>query len=136
MRLRRTAPGMQGDISAETMISGVEGVDPARRQMLIEMLDIDLSWWAVRTVWLLQCMLGYKGGVCCCCTMPHVCLRSGLVCGLQAAEQGIRRAAEAGADLPRLVAPLRGRWHVLTASSRPESWVSYVSTASIILTML
>ena len=28
------------------MISGVEGVDPARRQMLIEMLDIDLSWWA------------------------------------------------------------------------------------------
>lgn len=37
---------MQGDISAETMISGVEGVDPARRQMLIEMLDIDLSWWA------------------------------------------------------------------------------------------
>jgi CCR4-NOT complex subunit CAF16 len=38
--------GMQGDISAETMISGVEGVDPARRQMLIEMLDIDLSWWA------------------------------------------------------------------------------------------
>jgi hypothetical protein len=37
---------VQGDISAETMISGVEGVDPARRQMLIDMLDIDLSWWA------------------------------------------------------------------------------------------
>ena len=28
------------------MISGVEGVDPVRRQMLIDMLDIDLSWWA------------------------------------------------------------------------------------------
>jgi CCR4-NOT complex subunit CAF16 len=41
-----TAHGVQGDISAETMISGVEGVDPVRRQMLIDMLDIDLSWWA------------------------------------------------------------------------------------------
>ena len=40
------ARAVQGDISAETMISGVDGVDPARRQMLIDMLDIDLSWWA------------------------------------------------------------------------------------------
>lgn len=36
----------QGDISAEKMIWGIEGVDPERRAMLIEMLDIDLSWCA------------------------------------------------------------------------------------------
>lgn len=35
---------LQGDISAEKMIWGVVGVDPTRRSMLIEMLDIDLSW--------------------------------------------------------------------------------------------
>ncbi|GFR47406.1 hypothetical protein Agub_g9123 [Astrephomene gubernaculifera] len=33
---------LQGDISAGKMIFGVEGVDPARRARLIEMLDIDL----------------------------------------------------------------------------------------------
>ncbi|EFJ50121.1 hypothetical protein VOLCADRAFT_80390 [Volvox carteri f. nagariensis] len=33
---------LQGDISAGKMIFGVEGVDPARRARLVEMLDIDL----------------------------------------------------------------------------------------------
>ncbi|GLC35441.1 hypothetical protein PLESTB_000206800 [Pleodorina starrii] len=33
---------LQGDISAGKMIFGVEGVDPARRAQLVEMLDIDL----------------------------------------------------------------------------------------------
>ncbi|PNW73979.1 hypothetical protein CHLRE_13g580300v5 [Chlamydomonas reinhardtii] len=33
---------LQGDISAGKMIFGVEGVEPARRSRLIEMLDIDL----------------------------------------------------------------------------------------------
>ena len=32
----------QGDISAGKMIFGVEGVDPARRTQLIQLLDIDL----------------------------------------------------------------------------------------------
>ncbi len=32
----------QGDISAGKMIFGVEGVDPARRAQLIQLLDIDL----------------------------------------------------------------------------------------------
>lgn len=35
---------LQGDFSAEHMIFGVEGVDPARREKLIELLDIDLNW--------------------------------------------------------------------------------------------
>ncbi|GMH44842.1 hypothetical protein BSKO_12794 [Bryopsis sp. KO-2023] len=35
---------LQGDISAETMIFGVENVDPVRREMLLKLLDIDLSW--------------------------------------------------------------------------------------------
>ena len=35
---------LQGDISARKMIFGVEGVDPRRRDELIELLDIDLSW--------------------------------------------------------------------------------------------
>ncbi|XP_078427845.1 P-loop containing nucleoside triphosphate hydrolases superfamily protein [Wolffia australiana] len=35
---------LQGDFSAEHMIFGVEGVDPIRREMLIELLDIDLKW--------------------------------------------------------------------------------------------
>ncbi|CAN1131574.1 ABC transporter I family member 19 [Linum perenne] len=35
---------LQGDFSAEHMIFGVEGVDPARREKLIELLDIDLRW--------------------------------------------------------------------------------------------
>ncbi|GAA0147590.1 ATP-binding cassette [Lithospermum erythrorhizon] len=35
---------LQGDFSAEHMIFGVEGVDPARREKLIELLDIDLQW--------------------------------------------------------------------------------------------
>lgn len=34
----------QADISAGTMIFGVEGVDPSRRQSLIDLLDIDLEW--------------------------------------------------------------------------------------------
>ena len=33
---------LQGDISAGKMIFGVEGVDPARRTRLIQLLDIDL----------------------------------------------------------------------------------------------
>lgn len=33
---------VQGDISAGKMIFGVEGVDPARRARLVELLDIDL----------------------------------------------------------------------------------------------
>jgi hypothetical protein len=117
------------------MISGVEGVDPARRQMLIEMLDIDLSWWAACPGWLMQCMLGSKPEVRCCCTLLHVRFKSGLVYEPQAAEQGVRWAAEAGADLPRLVAPLRGSQPcsqlllVLTAA------LHYVSTASIVSTM-
>ncbi|KAL5709236.1 ABC transporter I member 19 [Ranunculus cassubicifolius] len=35
---------LQGDFSAEHMIFGVEGVDPVRREQLIELLDIDLQW--------------------------------------------------------------------------------------------
>lgn len=35
---------LQGDFSAEHMIFGVEGVDPTRREELIELLDIDLEW--------------------------------------------------------------------------------------------
>ena len=35
---------MQGDIGAGKMIFGVEGVDPARRQQLIDLLEIDLEW--------------------------------------------------------------------------------------------
>lgn len=35
---------MQGDIAAGDMLYGVEGVDPARRDMLIKLLDIDLNW--------------------------------------------------------------------------------------------
>ena len=35
---------LQGDISARKMIFGVEGVNPMRRDELIELLDIDLRW--------------------------------------------------------------------------------------------
>ncbi|KAG0458623.1 hypothetical protein HPP92_021751 [Vanilla planifolia] len=35
---------LQGDFSAEHMIFGVDGVDPARREKLIDLLDIDLQW--------------------------------------------------------------------------------------------
>lgn len=35
---------MQADIGAGDMIYGVEGVEPQRRQQLIDLLDIDLSW--------------------------------------------------------------------------------------------
>ncbi|XAR58649.1 Iron-chelate-transporting ATPase [Bertholletia excelsa] len=35
---------LQGDFSAEHMIFGVEGIDPIRREKLIELLDIDLQW--------------------------------------------------------------------------------------------
>ncbi|KAJ4955064.1 hypothetical protein NE237_011847 [Protea cynaroides] len=35
---------LQGDFSAEHMIFGVEGIDPSRREKLIELLDIDLQW--------------------------------------------------------------------------------------------
>lgn len=33
-----------GDISAEQMIFGVEGVDPERRDELLSLLEIDLEW--------------------------------------------------------------------------------------------
>ncbi|KAJ6822214.1 ABC transporter I family member 20 [Iris pallida] len=35
---------IQMDISAEKMIYGVSGIDPKRREELIKVLDIDLSW--------------------------------------------------------------------------------------------
>ncbi|KAJ3683017.1 hypothetical protein LUZ60_013244 [Juncus effusus] len=35
---------IQMDVSAEKMINGVAGIDPKRRDELIKMLDIDLSW--------------------------------------------------------------------------------------------
>ena len=35
---------LQGDLAAGEMIHGVEGVDPTRRQQLIDLLDIDLQW--------------------------------------------------------------------------------------------
>ncbi|KAI3984829.1 hypothetical protein MKX01_039446 [Papaver californicum] len=35
---------LQGDFSAEHMIFGVEGVDPVRREKLIDLLDIDPQW--------------------------------------------------------------------------------------------
>lgn len=35
---------LQGDLAAGDMIHGVEGVDPQRRQQLIDLLDIDLQW--------------------------------------------------------------------------------------------
>ena len=35
---------MQGDISAETMITNVTGVDPARRDRLMRVLDVDPAW--------------------------------------------------------------------------------------------
>ena len=34
----------QGDIAAGKMIFGVDGVDPDRRQKLIDLLEIDLEW--------------------------------------------------------------------------------------------
>ena len=35
---------MKGDIAAGKMIFGVEGVDPQRRQQLIDLLEVDLEW--------------------------------------------------------------------------------------------
>jgi len=35
---------LQGDISARQMIEGVANVDPARRERLIKLLDVDLDW--------------------------------------------------------------------------------------------
>lgn len=35
---------LQMDVAAEKMIFGVQGVDPARRERLIKVLDIDLRW--------------------------------------------------------------------------------------------
>ena len=35
---------LQGDISARTMIEGVAGVDPERRERLVKLLDVDLDW--------------------------------------------------------------------------------------------
>lgn len=35
---------LQGDLAAGEMIHGVEGIDPTRRQQLIDLLDIDLHW--------------------------------------------------------------------------------------------
>ncbi|KAG2302318.1 hypothetical protein Bca4012_060633 [Brassica carinata] len=35
---------LQGDFSAEHMIFGVEGIDPERREKLIDLLDINLKW--------------------------------------------------------------------------------------------
>ena len=35
---------MQADISAQQLIFNVPDVDPARRQRLIDLLDIDLNW--------------------------------------------------------------------------------------------
>jgi hypothetical protein len=61
---------------------------------------------------------------------------SGLVCEPQAAEQGVGRAAEAGADLPGLVAPLRGSYSFLQLEVVLTAALHYVSTASIILIML
>ena len=34
----------QGDISAETMINNVTGVDPARRERLMQVLDVNPAW--------------------------------------------------------------------------------------------
>jgi len=39
-----TSTDVQGDIGAGKMIFGVEGVDPQRREKLIDLLDIDLAW--------------------------------------------------------------------------------------------
>ena len=35
---------LQGDISARQMIEGVANVDPARRERLVKLLDVDLDW--------------------------------------------------------------------------------------------
>merc|ERR1711920_7968 len=35
---------LAADVTAEKMLTGVEGVDPARRDRLVSFLDIDLSW--------------------------------------------------------------------------------------------
>ena len=35
---------LQGDISARKMIEGVADVDPARRERLVKLLDVDLDW--------------------------------------------------------------------------------------------
>ena len=35
---------MQADISAQQLIFNVPGVDPERRQHLVDLLDIDLNW--------------------------------------------------------------------------------------------
>lgn len=35
---------MAADVTAEVMLSGIEGADDARRRRLIELLDIDLGW--------------------------------------------------------------------------------------------
>lgn len=39
-----TTPTLQGDIGAGQMLNSVPGVDPQRRERLIEALDIDVSW--------------------------------------------------------------------------------------------
>jgi len=40
---------LQGDFTAREMIFNVQGVDPARRDRLIKLLDIDLNWSLMRT---------------------------------------------------------------------------------------
>jgi hypothetical protein len=35
---------LQGDIPAGKMLAGIPGIDPARRQRLIDVLDIDVDW--------------------------------------------------------------------------------------------
>eukprot|EP00232_Nephroselmis_pyriformis_P011648 CAMPEP_0182893068 /NCGR_PEP_ID=MMETSP0034_2-20130328/24251_1 /TAXON_ID=156128 /ORGANISM="Nephroselmis pyriformis, Strain CCMP717" /LENGTH=300 /DNA_ID=CAMNT_0025026787 /DNA_START=78 /DNA_END=980 /DNA_ORIENTATION=- len=39
---------MQGDITARQMLFEVEDADPARRDMLIDLLDVDLDWSMIR----------------------------------------------------------------------------------------
>ena len=43
-RLDQLLPDQQADIGAGDIIHNVEGVDPARRARLMELLDIDPSW--------------------------------------------------------------------------------------------
>lgn len=35
---------LKGNLSARTLIFGVQGADPARRDRLLQLLDIDLEW--------------------------------------------------------------------------------------------
>jgi hypothetical protein len=120
------------------MISGVEGVDPARRQMLIEMLDIDLSWCAA-------CASVCRCSLCWATNLHCTCLHTRRMCTsdqgwcvscrrLNKVSDGQRRRVQICLGLLR---PYEVDAHSHSRqSSRQLPHVLFHITASIILTML